>query len=126
MLMILIKVDPLVRLSMACPALPLCGLAITEAERRMPECMDLVRGLVDRLGLGAEEFVTRMTGCPNGCARPYMAELGLVGDGANSYQVRRFISNLVILKSVFAGPGLVRRLSCTDAYGVHMEGQGEI
>lgn len=79
-------VDSLVRLSMACPALPLCGLAITEAERRMPEWMANMRALMTRLGI-EEDVMMRMTGCPNGCARPYMAELALVGDGPDSYQV---------------------------------------
>ncbi|KDD76815.1 nitrite and sulphite reductase [Helicosporidium sp. ATCC 50920] len=82
------QVDPLARDSMACPALPLCGLAIGEAERASPDVLVRLRALMDAAGLGAEEsVVVRMTGCPNGCARPYMAELGLVGDGANSYQV---------------------------------------
>lgn len=81
------KVDPLIRNSMACPALPLCGLAVTEAERRMPEWVGSVRKMMDRLGLGSEEVMLRMTGCPNGCARPYMSELALVGDGPDMYQV---------------------------------------
>jgi sulfite reductase (ferredoxin) len=81
------KVDPLVRLSMACPALPLCGLAVTEAERRMPEFVSKVRSIMDSIGMGKEEVMLRVTGCPNGCARPYMSELALVGDGPDMYQV---------------------------------------
>jgi sulfite reductase (ferredoxin) len=81
------EVDPLTRLSIACPALPLCGLAVTEAERRMPEWIDRLRALLNKLGLEKEEILTRMTGCPNGCARPYMAELALVGDGPDAYQI---------------------------------------
>ena len=81
------EVDPLTRLSIACPALPLCGLAVAEAERRMPEFVSNFRGLLNKLGLGEEVVMLRMTGCPNGCARPYMAELALVGDGVESYQV---------------------------------------
>ncbi|GAB4817544.1 hypothetical protein N2152v2_004590 [Parachlorella kessleri] len=74
--------------SMACPALPLCGLAIGEAERGLPAINDRIRALLDKLGFDAnEKFVVRMTGCPNGCARPYMAELGFVADGPNSYQI---------------------------------------
>jgi len=80
-------VDEIVRKSMACPALPLCGLAITEAERRMPEWNQNTRDILNKLGLGDESPITRMTGCPNGCARPYMAELALVGDGPDMYQV---------------------------------------
>jgi len=81
------EIDPIVRLGMACPALPLCGLAVTEAERYMPTMLARIRTLLDHLGLDAEEIMVRMTGCPNGCARPYMAELAFVGDGKNSYQL---------------------------------------
>ncbi|MGF1566848.1 MAG: sulfite reductase, ferredoxin dependent [Nodosilinea sp.] len=79
--------DPLVRYAMACPALPLCGLAVTESERVMPTVLGRLRNLLTKLGLEDEHFVVRMTGCPNGCARPYMAELGLVGSAPESYQV---------------------------------------
>ena len=72
---------------MACPALPLCGLAVTEAERGLPDINIRIRALLTKLGLKDETFTVRMTGCPNGCARPYMAELGFVGDGPNSYQI---------------------------------------
>jgi sulfite reductase (ferredoxin) len=81
------QVDPLVRYSMACPALPTCGLAITESERILPDVMARLRNLLERLGLGEEKLITRMTGCPNGCARPYMAELGFVGTGVDAYQL---------------------------------------
>mmetsp|Transcript_22459 Transcript_22459/g.51758 ORF Transcript_22459/g.51758 Transcript_22459/m.51758 type:complete len:713 (-) Transcript_22459:958-3096(-) len=81
------EVDPLNRLAMACPALPLCGLAQTEAERKMPDYLHQIRALLDKMNLSEEEILIRMTGCPNGCARPYMAELAFVGDGKNSYQV---------------------------------------
>jgi sulfite reductase (ferredoxin) len=80
-------IEPLVRYSMACPALPTCGLAITESERAIPGILDRIRALLDKLGLENEHFVVRMTGCPNGCARPYMAELGFVGSAPESYQV---------------------------------------
>merc|ERR1719238_2500893 len=80
-------VDALDRLAMACPALPLCGLAMTEAERVMPEYTARIRAQLIRQGLGEENIMMRMTGCPNGCARPYMAELAFVGDGQNSYQL---------------------------------------
>lgn len=81
------QVDPLARLAMACPALPLCGLAQTEAERIMPSYLERIRAVMDKMGLSDEEILIRMTGCPNGCARPYMAELAFVGDGPKSYQV---------------------------------------
>jgi sulfite reductase (ferredoxin) len=72
---------------MACPAMPLCGLAVTEAERTLPDINGRIRALLTKLGMPNETFIVRMTGCPNGCARPYMAELGFVGDGPNSYQI---------------------------------------
>lgn len=81
------EIDPLNRLAMACPSLPLCGLAQNEAERVVPDYLKRIRGMLDKLGLSDEEIVIRMTGCPNGCARPYMAELGFVGDSPKSYQV---------------------------------------
>ena len=81
------EIDPLVRFSMACPALPTCGLAITESERALPGIIDRIRALLNKLDLKDENFVIRMTGCPNGSARPYMAELGFVGSAPNAYQV---------------------------------------
>lgn len=81
------SIEPLVRYSMACPALPTCGLAITESERALPGVLERIRTLLDKLGLQNEHFVVRSTGCPNGCARPYMAELGFVGSAPESYQV---------------------------------------
>mmetsp|Transcript_40245 Transcript_40245/g.48254 ORF Transcript_40245/g.48254 Transcript_40245/m.48254 type:complete len:640 (+) Transcript_40245:140-2059(+) len=80
-------IDPLNRLAIACPALPLCGLAQTEAERRMPSYIERIRSVLEMMNIGNEEIMMRMTGCPNGCARPYMAELAFVGDGLNSYQI---------------------------------------
>ncbi|MEQ8975782.1 MAG: sulfite reductase, ferredoxin dependent [Coleofasciculus sp. C1-SOL-03] len=80
-------IEPLVRYSMACPALPTCGLAITESERAIPGITVRIRTLLDKLGLKDDHFVIRMTGCPNGCARPYMAELGFVGSAPGKYQV---------------------------------------
>jgi sulfite reductase (ferredoxin) len=81
------QIDSLTRYAMACPALPTCGLAITESERVIPDILGRVRSLLDRLGLKNEHFVVRMTGCPNGCARPYMAELGFVGSAPEAYQI---------------------------------------
>ncbi|MEH1847070.1 MAG: sulfite reductase, ferredoxin dependent [Nostoc sp.] len=81
------QIEPLVRYAMACPALPTCGLAITESERAIPGILERVRALLDKIGLQNEHFVVRMTGCPNGCARPYLAELGFVGSAPESYQL---------------------------------------
>jgi sulfite reductase (ferredoxin) len=75
------------RLAMACPALPTCGLAVTEAERALPGVLDELQAIFDGVGLGDETPTVRMTGCPNGCARPYVAEIGLVGDAVDRYQV---------------------------------------
>ncbi|GIL79238.1 hypothetical protein Vretifemale_8625 [Volvox reticuliferus] len=84
----LVDWDSLDRMSMACPALPLCGLAVTEAERSLPDINKRIRAMLTKVGLPEDQFLhVRMTGCPNGCARPYMAELGFVGDGPNSYQI---------------------------------------
>jgi sulfite reductase (ferredoxin) len=81
------QIDSLVRYSMACPAFPTCGLAIAESERVLPSVLARIRQLLVRLGLENETFVTRMTGCPNGCSRPYMAELAFVGSAADEYQI---------------------------------------
>ncbi len=75
------------RASIACPALPTCGLALTESERIMPDVLGRIEALLAELGLQDEEIVIRMTGCPNGCARPYTAELALVGRAPGKYQL---------------------------------------
>ena len=74
------NISGLRRLAMACPALPTCGLAVSEAERALPGILDSLQVVFDDLGLGDETPIVRMTGCPNGCARPYVAEIGLVGE----------------------------------------------
>lgn len=73
------------RWSMSCVALPTCGLAITESERRLPSIIDGLEGPLAKLGLDKERFTIRMTGCPNGCARPYNADLALVGKAKDRY-----------------------------------------
>jgi sulfite reductase (ferredoxin) len=78
--------DLLARHAIACPALPLCGLAVTEAERILPDVLERLDAQLNRLGIDKQVLV-RMTGCPNGCARPYMAEIGLVGSGVDQYQL---------------------------------------
>ena len=75
------------RASMACPALPTCGLALAEAERSLPDLLTQIEQLLAELNLKDEEIIIRMTGCPNGCARPYMAEIGFVGKSPNKYQI---------------------------------------
>lgn len=73
--------------SMACPALPTCGLALAESERALPGLIDRIEKLCGDLGLGSEEIIIRSTGCPNGCARPYMAEIAFVGKAPGRYQL---------------------------------------
>ncbi|MDB6114647.1 MAG: nitrite and sulphite reductase 4Fe-4S region [Lacunisphaera sp.] len=73
--------------AMACPALPTCGLALAESERMLPGLLDRIEKLGGELGLGGEEIIIRSTGCPNGCARPYMAEIAFVGKAPGRYQL---------------------------------------
>ncbi len=73
--------------SMACPALPTCGLALADAERALPAVVRELEGEIARLGLGAERLTVRMTGCPNGCARPYVADVAFVGRSLDRYVV---------------------------------------
>ena len=71
--------------SMACPAIPTCGLAITESERSLPGVVHQLEKVLTELGLAGEPISVRMTGCPNGCARPYQSEVGIVGRGGTKY-----------------------------------------
>lgn len=75
------------RNAMACPSLPTCGLALAEAERALPSLVDTLEVRLRELGLANEPISIRMTGCPNGCARPYMSEIGLVGVSADKYNL---------------------------------------
>lgn len=70
------------RYSIACPAWPTCGLAVTESERALPGILDEMEEELARLGLGGERIAVHMTGCPNGCARPFTPDIGLVGKAA--------------------------------------------
>lgn len=73
--------------SIACVALPTCPLALAEAQRYMPDLLGKVEPLLEKHGLNKEEIIMRMTGCPNGCARPYAAEIGLVGTALGKYNL---------------------------------------
>ncbi|MGE0769692.1 MAG: NADPH-dependent assimilatory sulfite reductase hemoprotein subunit [Hyphomicrobiaceae bacterium] len=75
------------RNSMACVALPTCGLALAESERFLPSLIDALEDELDKAGLRHDDIVIRMTGCPNGCARPYLAEIGLVGRSPGLYNL---------------------------------------
>jgi sulfite reductase (ferredoxin) len=79
--------EPIARHSFACPALPTCGLALAESERVMPTLLASMAEELGALGLGDLDVHVRMTGCPNGCARPYTTEIGIVGRGKNRYDV---------------------------------------
>ena len=75
------------RNSMACVALPTCGLALAESERYLPDLIDALDERLAAYGLCDDDIVIRMTGCPNGCARPYLSEIGLVGKGPGRYNL---------------------------------------
>jgi len=73
--------------ALACPALPTCGLALAESERMLPGLIDRIEKLCSEVGLAGQEIIIRSTGCPNGCSRPYMAEIAFVGKAPGRYQV---------------------------------------
>lgn len=73
--------------SMACPSLPTCGLGLAESERALPGLINRIEKLAAEIGVANEEIIIRSTGCPNGCARPYMAEIGFVGKAPGKYQL---------------------------------------
>jgi len=75
------------RNAMACVALPTCGLALAESERYLPELITRLEAELDRYGLLQTDITIRMTGCPNGCARPYISEIGLVGRSPGVYNL---------------------------------------
>ena len=81
------RVSALRRNAMACVALPTCGLAMAESERYLPALITKLEGVLAEAGLADDEIVVRMTGCPNGCARPYLAEIGLVGKALGKYNL---------------------------------------
>ncbi|WP_345773104.1 NADPH-dependent assimilatory sulfite reductase hemoprotein subunit [Mammaliicoccus sp. H-M34] len=75
------------RNSMACVAFPTCGLAMAESERYLPTLINKIEGLLDEAGLNEEEITIRMTGCPNGCARPGLAEIAFIGKAPGKYNM---------------------------------------
>jgi sulfite reductase (NADPH) hemoprotein beta-component len=72
---------------MACVSLPTCGLALAESERYLPDLVGEIEDVLAEVGLSQEAITIRMTGCPNGCARPYIAEIGLVGRNPGAYNL---------------------------------------
>jgi sulfite reductase (NADPH) hemoprotein beta-component len=90
------------RHAVACVALPTCGLAMAESERYLPELLPKLEALLDRHGLRDEPILLRLSGCPNGCSRPYLGEIALVGRAIGRYDLR--------LGADFAGQRLNRTL----------------
>jgi sulfite reductase (NADPH) hemoprotein beta-component len=73
--------------AMACVALPTCSLALAESERYLPALVTELESVVESVGLRNDAIIIRMTGCPNGCGRPYLAEIGMVGKAPGKYNV---------------------------------------
>jgi sulfite reductase (NADPH) hemoprotein beta-component len=81
------RLTPLRLHSLACVGLPTCALAMAESERYLPELLEQIDRLMAVHGLQDQAITLRVTGCPNGCARPYLAEIGLVGKGPGLYNL---------------------------------------
>lgn len=81
------RVSPTRRLALACVGLPTCGLAMAESERYFPDFLSRMEELLARHGLEDEAITVRITGCPNGCARPFLAEIAVVGKGPDRYNL---------------------------------------
>ena len=97
------SLPPVLRYAIACPALPTCALAITESERIMPEVVAEIQSELTQAGLGDEVVHLRTSGCPNGCSRPYGAEIGIVGASLDMYTLYLGASPMgTRLGSVFA------------------------
>ena len=73
--------------SIACTALPTCSLALAESERYLPKLVDELETIIGNLGLRDQSIAIRSTGCPNGCGRPYLGEIGLVGKATGKYNL---------------------------------------
>jgi len=82
------RTPPVARDALACVALPTCPLAMAEAERYLPAFTERVHALLHPLGLAGEPLSLRITGCPNGCARPYLAEIALIGKAPGRYNLQ--------------------------------------
>jgi sulfite reductase (ferredoxin) len=97
------ELPPVVRGALACVALPTCGLALTEAERALPEMIAEIHAAMAEVGLGGDSISVRVTGCPNNCVRPYTAEIGIVGRSVDLYAILLGASHVgTRLGSVFA------------------------
>jgi sulfite reductase (ferredoxin) len=78
---------PVARTALACPALPTCSQALAESERRLPDVVDALEGALEAAGIPGRPLKLRLTGCPNGCARPAVAEVGIVGRTKSTYDL---------------------------------------
>jgi sulfite reductase (ferredoxin) len=78
---------PMAQYALSCPALPTCGLALTEAERMHPEIVGGIDALLAKYGLSQRRISVRITGCPNGCARTYAGDIGIVGRMPGFYAI---------------------------------------
>ena len=81
------KISAVRRASTACVSLPTCALALAESERAFPGVLGRIEAALGEVGLADQAIIVRITGCPNGCARPYVAEIGLVGKAPGKYQL---------------------------------------
>lgn len=118
------------RFAVACPALPTCGLALAESERMLPGVLDKLERELTDLGLDQEEISIRMTGCPNGCARPYTAELAFIGRSLDKYNVYvggAFEGTRLVQEyaEMVAGDDLVATVKPLLAYWREARGAGE-
>ena len=92
--------------ALSCVALPTCGLALAESERALPEILEKFETVLDEAGLRDDAISIRVTGCPNGCARPYLAEIGLVGKAPNKFALYLGASHNGTRLNRLASPGL--------------------
>lgn len=102
------------RFAMACPALPTCGLALAEAERALPSIIDQIEVELQASGMANEPLSIRMTGCPNGCARPFMGDIGFVGRTKDVYNI--YVGGDMLntrMNTLFAASVHVRDLAAT-------------
>ena len=81
------QISPLRRYAMACPAMPTCGLSVAESERVLLELIAALEAEMAKYGLESDRLAVHMTGCPNGCARPYTPDIGIVGKTLGKYTV---------------------------------------
>jgi sulfite reductase beta subunit-like hemoprotein len=108
------ELGPIERTALACPALPTCGQALTESERRLPELVGALEGALEQSSARRRPLQLRLTGCPNGCARPAVAEIGVVGRTKSTYDV------------VLGGSGRGDRLARTYREKVTLEEVSEL